>query len=359
MGPGYRVHRRSYRSCLDDGRTYGDLCWFSQSGKLADSVNLMLNGRSTRIASDDAGGWRMVNDDGWKVEQRTGGSNDTVWNEWWLLTDPQGIQYTFGRNRQAAQIVPAHGADAMEPCSGQAWQATGCYHVYRWNLESVVDPRGNTMNLYYARTTGKYGASNNTTTRLYDVNAFLDRIEYGTRSDSAEPASARVRFGVAARCSAAACSVDVPWDRWCDPSATSCPHLTSPAFWMQWRLATVTTEVRNITGAYVGVDKWDLTHTFPDPGDGTTPNLWLQTIRHTGLVGGTATEPAVNYGGGAFANTAEAGIPAHRRFRLGGITSGSGEQVIIYYSGPDCTTPLPAGLSREVCRSEVCQDRPA
>ncbi|WDZ93547.1 hypothetical protein [Nocardiopsis sp. HUAS JQ3] len=38
-------------------------------------------------------------------------------------------------------------------------------------------------------------------------------------------------------------------------------------------------------------------HSFPEAGDGTGPTLWLDSIEHTGHVGGTETLPKVTFGG--------------------------------------------------------------
>ena len=47
----------------------------------------------------------------------------------------------------------------------------------------------------------------------------------------------------------------------------------------------VTTQVRG--GRVHDVDSWALDHQFPDPGDGEKAALWLTSITHSALVGGS------------------------------------------------------------------------
>jgi hypothetical protein len=76
---------------------------------------------------------------------------------------------------------------------------------------------------------------------------------------------------------------DTPWDLECDPSLSSCPQ-RSMSFFTPWRLASVQTKVWNpATSAYRLVDQFDLTGEYPDPMDGSQPNLWFGYF--TGLDG--------------------------------------------------------------------------
>src|SRR5262249_56161994 len=80
-------------------------------------------------------------------------------------------------------------------------------------------------------------------------------------------------------------------------SASPCAN-TAPSFWIDQRLAQVKTRVWNaaaVPAAYKDVEQWTLTHSFPDPGDGSRAGLWLASIAHSGLVGGTATVPNVTF----------------------------------------------------------------
>lgn len=59
-----------------------------------------------------------------------------------------------------------------------------------------------------------------------------------------------------------------PWDQFCGLQQTSCPNLTSPAFWTPFKLSTITTRVRNAADdGYRDVDRWDLSYDYPPTGD--------------------------------------------------------------------------------------------
>src|SRR5262249_14878436 len=160
---------------------------------------------------------------------------DQQGGEYWKLTTQDGTQYFFGKSKRyagdpaltnATQLVPVWGNNPGEPCynpAGLPW--SWCMTAYRWNLDYVVDHRGNSMTYFGTKSPGRYGARNNAAVVDYDITGTLSRIEYGTRagSEGASPAPARVDFGVAIRCAAAPCDghpenwPDTPWDQYCGP----------------------------------------------------------------------------------------------------------------------------------------------
>jgi hypothetical protein len=84
---------------------------------------------------------------------------------------------SFGANKRysgdpaatnSTQIEPVYGNNAGEPCYNATFASAWCWQAYRWNLDYVVDPRGNSMTLFYAKSTGYVGLNNNTTVRPYD-----------------------------------------------------------------------------------------------------------------------------------------------------------------------------------------------
>ncbi|WP_308424540.1 hypothetical protein [Micromonospora sonchi] len=201
--------------------------------------------------------------------------------------------------------VPVFGNEPGEPCHAAAFGNSDCMQAWRWNLDYVVDPSGNSASYWYERETNKYGRNlDPADDATYHRGGWLDRIDYGTRQingvDSVLNTNApmRVSLGVADRC-LTDCATrdeahwpDTPWDMAC--SATSCPDKFYPTFWSTKRLSTITTQVRSGTG-YRNVERWTLTHTFPDPGDGTRAGLWLDKVSHAGLAGGSVSVPDVEF----------------------------------------------------------------
>ncbi len=353
---------RSYRSCEQDGATGGmarDLCWFSSY-----NATLMLNGKSFKLIRDETSGvWRTDDDDGWRIEQRFGGGlgNGDNDDEHWVVTTLDGVQHWFGKHKRYAddtqvsdsvQVVPVWG-NAGEPCAG-SW----CMQGYRWNLDYVVDPSGNSMTYFYGKWRGFYGHNSNCCgTVLYDVSSWLKRIDYGTRagSEAAAAAPMQVVFVKSDRC-VGGCVwpsdfLDTPGDLSCT-SAASCPGVTSPAFWTRYRLSAVYTQVRKADGTgYRKVDQWDLAHSYPSsgdiispPGDDTSPNLWLDSLTHTGYATDGVTglaEPAITFIPiGGMVNRvdygSDVGIPPYIHQRLAEIDNGVGGFTQVMYSHSEC-----------------------
>ncbi|RSM37021.1 sugar-binding protein, partial [Actinoplanes sp. ATCC 53533] len=111
----------------------------------------------------------------------------------------------------------------------------------------------------------------------------------------------------------------------------------SPTFWSTKRLATVTTQVWGGTD-YRDVERWSLTHSFPDPGDGTRAGLWLAKISHDGLVGTDVSMPDVEFTGIQLANRVDTidHSPAMNWWRLAMVRNETGGTINITYSAPDC-----------------------
>jgi RHS repeat-associated protein len=355
---------RKYASCADDatgsannvGHNTADLCWKS------DNATVSLNGRASELVKDQASGaWRFKNDDGSRVERLTNAWNDDNNSEAWKVTTSDGTQYFFGRDQRSATdataldsawTVPVFGNHPGEPCYDADFADSHCVQGWRWNLDYVVDPRGNTMTYFYTPESNFYGRDLNQAVSSYLRGGFLARIEYGERSgqEATTEAPMRVDFATAERCLTTCATLDettavnwpdVPYDLICS-SASSCPGVLAPAFFTRKRLTQVSTKVWNATAtAYDAVESWTLSHTFPDPGDGlSNPVLWLNSIEHKGLRGGTVTLPAMVFTGIQLPNRVdEAGDlgPAMIRYRMSSIDTETGGQVAIGYDPPDCT----------------------
>jgi len=363
---------RSYVPCAQDAgagtnnaaHLTGDLCWSS------DNATIVFNGKSEQLVKDaSTGAWRLRADDATKVEHLTGGWNDDNDGEYWKVTTADGTQYWFGRERrsstdtadmESAWTVPVYGNAAGEPCYAATFAASACTQAWRWNLDYVVDTSGNSLTYTYVKETNSYGRNLNQAVSTYVRGGYLSRIDYGQRAGT-ETASApdRVDFTVAERClptgnvtcdpaqlsaSTASSWPDVPFDQICT-STTSCPDQSSPTFFTRKRLTGVTTRV--FTGdAYQDVASWTLTHTFPAPGDATSPALWLASIQQTGKAGTAITLPAVQFTGTQLVNRVDTptdGAPAMIRYRISSIRSETGAVTSIAYTPTDCSpTSLPA-----------------
>jgi RHS repeat-associated protein len=367
LGENY-IERR-YKSCADDVSTTPkpqDLCWET------DNAYMTLGNKAVELVRDDATGeWHPRSDDGTRVQRLTGASNGDNDGEHWKVTTLDGTQYFFGLNRlpgwatgnevtNSTWTAPVFGNDTGEPCHGSTFATSSCTQAWRWNLDYVVDPQGNAASYFYGTETNYYGRNLTATDGTqYVRGGYLKRIDYGQRSTTMYSAAApmRVSFGVEERCATGAtCGTetitaataknwpDVPYDQNCAAGAT-CTGLYAPTFWTRKRLASVTTQLWVSGTTYRDVETWALGHEFRDPGDGTSPALWLSSITETGKVGGTAALSAVTFQGLQMANRVDAaeGIPPMYKWRLTDIYNESGGHVRVNYSGPECTsTTLPA-----------------
>ncbi|MBO4206685.1 RHS repeat-associated core domain-containing protein [Micromonospora echinofusca] len=377
--PGY-IERR-YVSCSDDMGTgannttkTGDQCWKT------DNATMSLNGSGTELlynATEDR--WHGRAEDGSRIERLTGASNGDNNGEYWRVTATDGTQYYFGLNRlqgwtsgkaetNSVQTVPVFGNNSGEPCHQSTFTGSDCVQAYRWNLDYVVDPHGNTMSLWWKRDTNRYGSNGSETALLeYVRDAYLDRIDYGThqrdlvnsvKTDTvftAKPVPMRVEFGTGDRCLTNCWTgsepnkpswTDTPWDLRC--TAAPCDD-HSPAFWSSKRLSTITTRVWDAgTAGHRDVERWTLTHSYPDPGDGTRAGMWLQRMSHSGLVGGTATLPDIVFTPVMLDNRVDTalqnGLRPMRWARLKRVTNETGGIVDIDYLPTECVagaTPAP------------------
>ncbi|MFW6638494.1 RHS repeat-associated core domain-containing protein [Nocardiopsis algeriensis] len=357
---------RRYSACVDSGHDTGDMCWNS------DNVTLAMSGHSGALVKHKDGTYRLSNDDGTKVERLTGATNGAHDGEYWKVTTPDGTQYFFGRNRlpgwssgdpetKSAQTMPVYAAESGQPCYDSDFADSWCQQAYKWNLDYVVDVHGNVMTFYYSAETNYYGRNLTNTATPYVRAANISRIEYGLRSDDVyATAPARVVFSVSERClptDSFDCAVedrtsdnaehwpDVPLDMECK-SGSSCAGRHTPTFWSTKKLDSVTTQIRQ-GDKYTKVDSWTFEHSFPKSGDGTAPTMWLDSVEHTGHVGGTETLPKVSFAGTQMPNRVDSptdDIAPMLRWRITSIYTETGGHLDITYSEPECEpgkTPKP------------------
>ncbi|MFY1655293.1 RHS repeat domain-containing protein [Solwaraspora sp. WMMB762] len=363
--PGF-IERR-YRPCREDmsggaNNTVetGDLCW------ARDNAVLSLSGSSVELIRDGgSGAWKPKHDDGSRVQRLTNTTNADNDNEYWKVTTADGTQYFFGLDRltgwtsgkpttQSVWTVPVAGNHSGEPCHGGSFSTSFCDQAWRWNLDYVVDPHGNTMSLWYSPQTNKYGRNlTAASTATYTRGGVLQRIDYGTDNRggtdtvyTTTAAPAQVVFQSSNRCLTTSCSThnepnwpDTPWDQSCTGSTCSGQH--TPTFWSTSRLASVTTKVWNAaTSSYRNVDSWALTHDFPSTEDGTRRGLWLDSIAHTGHAGSTpVTLPRVSFDPVKMANRVDTigdSKPTMNWSRIDTIWTETGAKISVRYTAPQC-----------------------
>ncbi|UWM48304.1 sugar-binding protein [Streptomyces carpaticus] len=372
LWPGYI--ERKYKQCgyddveNGDGVKIADLCWDH------DNAYISFNGEAGELVPAGRDRWKLRNDNGTVIERltdsaRANGDND---NEYWRLTDPDGVRYHFGYHRlpgwssgdpvtDSTWTVPVYGTDGSDPCRATPLKDSWCQQAWRWNLDYVIDTRGNVLTYYYDREENSYGRfldeKNNT---RYTRGGTLVRAEYGLTEDTVLDGAplARVRFTNGDRClpgGGADCSdidknpqywYDTPWDLQCAPGEDCDAGRFSPTFFTTHRLTGVTTEVRSGT-AYRAVDSWELDHHW-----GTADvdyQLLLDSVTHTGhSAAQPITLPPVTFGYTQLANRLDRSGDGYAPFiksRLSTVADEVGGQLDVGYSAPACDAgalPSPA-----------------
>lgn len=368
--PGFLERR--YLPCWDDatdgannaGKQTNDQCWRS------DNATMSLNGRGGELLHQTGKGWHFRGEDGSRVERLTGAGNGDDNGEYWKMTTTDGTQYFFGLNNlpghstktNSTLNVPVYGNHGGEPCHKSSYAESSCTQAWRWQLDYVVDVRGNTMSFWYGKEVNKY-ARNMTDAEdtPYDRAGHLQRIDYGTYdrttaqhgvTERSTTPYAQVVFGYGMRC-VDDCGTeaepkkanwkDTPWDQEC--KGDSCKEQYSPTFWTSKRLSKITTRVYDTTKAapaWQDVDSWTLTHTFAATADSTHTGLWLDRIDHAGHVGGTAAMPPVTFGAVSKPNrvlTAHTGTD--NWLRISDIVTETGGRIHVDYSLPECVGSAP------------------
>ncbi|MFJ3249073.1 RHS repeat-associated core domain-containing protein [Streptomyces sp. NPDC086782] len=356
---------RRYKPCAEDGvknadgSKPGDLCW------AYDNAFITFNGKGGELVPTGTNSWKLKDDDGTKVDRLTSSSRGNGDNdgEYWRLTDPAGTQYYFGYNRlpgwadgkaitNSTWTVPVFGNDIGEPCHASAFADSWCQQAWRWNLDYVVDVRGNAIAYYYDQETNSYGrnlkAKDNTP---YVRGGTLDRIEYGLQSSSmyGTKALAKVSFKGTERClpdsntkctdigKDAAYWYDTPWDLNCDAGKDCDKGRLSPVFFTRKRLTDVSTQVYDGSG-YKDVDSWKLTHRWGMAD--TDYQLLLDSIQRTGHTATpTITLPKTTFVYTQMVNRLDRtgdGYPPFIKARLSTVADESGGEIDVNYSDPDC-----------------------
>lgn len=383
---------RSYIPCAkDDGvsgsvATSGDLCWRT------DNATVSMAGRSGALIKDTASGaWKLQNDDGTRFERLVGtaqgcADNGTSSTDCWRMTTTDGTQYYFGLNKlpgwstgkpttNSTWTVPVFGNDPGEPCHASTFAASSCSQAWRWNLDYIVDVHGNAQTLYYTAESNKY-AKNGSGAAAYQRGGVVSRIEYGLRADAlfaTKSAGYRVLFtydskgrcnGTGATCTTTpldgsitpanpAAYPDVPFDRLCTAASCSASQI-APSFFTNARLAKVEAQAK-VAGEYATADSWVLSHSYPDPGDGTSAALWLTQIQRTGTAAGQSAiaEPPTVFSGVTMQNRVWVidGLAPLDKWRLSSIKTSLGAVISVNYQGQQCTAAQASAILADLANN--------
>ncbi|MEU3464449.1 polymorphic toxin-type HINT domain-containing protein [Streptomyces sp. NPDC006733] len=369
---------RSYKPCGDDGvktngAEPGDLCW------AYDNATISFDGHSGELIPAGTNAWRIKGDDGTKVTRirdaaRGNGAKD---GEYFQAITTNGTRYLFGYNRltnwttgkpetKSVFTVPVFGDDTGEPCHAATFADSWCQQGWRWNLDQVIDTKGNDITYWYTPETNNYGRNLKASDRTpYVRGGSLHHIEYGQQQADIYSATvkpmAMVNFTPAERClpdssPGATCApakidtepqywYDTPWDRNCATGTDCDAGRFAPTFFTRTRLSSVTTQTLQADGGYKDIDRWDLHHHW-----GTADadyQLLLDSIKHTGLTGATPIPlPPITFGYDQRANRLDKTGDGRAPFvkdRLGSIADEAGGQLDINYSAAACNwNALPA-----------------
>ncbi|MEV7526391.1 polymorphic toxin-type HINT domain-containing protein [Streptomyces sp. NPDC091371] len=384
FGEGWDWHpgsiSRTYKSCKDAGiKDSGDECW------AGDILSLNLAGHAGQIVRDDNSCvYRLQGEDGTKIERLTGQRNAAWKGEGFKVTTTDGTQYYFGANRlpggdgtdpeaKSVSTVPVYFNSGQDKCLGADTPANGSWVQmgWQWNLDFVVDPHQNLIQYRYEQEGNFYGRgggqnNGNGTLTAYQRGSYPTWIGYGQRlpdqlaaKGAAQPA-AQVWLRTAERCFASGSITcdpsqrtkanakswpDTPVDQECAATG-QCLNL-SPTYFTTKRVTKIDTDVLDGT-AYRTVDSYALNQSFQDPGDGTSPTLWLDSVQRTGSNGkNPLTLPAVSFQPLQIPNRVdgvvkrpdgtEASAPPYHRPRIQAITTETGGRINVVYKAPECS----------------------
>jgi RHS repeat-associated protein len=371
---------RQYMPCADDtaggannaDRETGDLCWGPAN------ATMVFKGGASALVKGSGNLWHSKNEDGTRAELVTGGWHGGASGEYWKVTTTDGTQYFFGRGKlssagaalNSAWTVPVYGNHSGEPCHQSSFASSDCAQVWRWNLDHVVDPSGNTITYTYATESNAYVADygHNTawTPVAYTSGGRLTKIEYGTRTGSTGSAPFQVVFDAQKRCltdpadGASLCAgghtetdktrwLDTPTDLQCTVSTTDCMNVV-PVFFDTTRLAKVTTQAWDGT-AYRAIDSWAFTQRFAGDGNDAQVQyvaditLRLEAVTRTGHGGTAATTDditllPVQFGYTALPNRVDTGADGQSalyRHRVIRVRTETGGAVNVGYRDAECT----------------------
>ncbi|MEV0456976.1 RHS repeat domain-containing protein [Catellatospora methionotrophica] len=361
---------QSFTSCSDDPggeaspKKTSDQCY---NGPI---LTLSLNGSSSSLVWDKINEvWKPQSDTGSVIAHVTNsGNNSGTYNtDYWTVTERNGTEYSFGRNRlpgwtsgkletKSVDYMPVYSAHDGDPCYDSAgFSASVCTMAYRWNLDYVKDVHGNAMAYYYQQKMNYYGQNQGASNGKYVRESYLDRIDFGfTDANAYSTVPNQVKFDVSDRCVSGTCQPlnatnkanwpDLPYDLICGASDTCSSW--SPAFFSTVRLTSIVTKQYSTTASgYLAVDSYSLAHTMPSTGDSTSPTLWLASVARTGLGVATSgvptpavTLPSVTFTSINLQNRLDStpdGLAPFYKHRIHKIKTETGSEITVTYDRPD------------------------
>lgn len=384
---------RQYVPCADDpgpksqrnsdGQLTADLCWGPAN------ATFVFKGASSELLKD-GDVWRSKVDDGTiaQLVPATGGND-----EHWVVTTTDGTRYFFGRDSSAgpksAWKVPVYGNDAGEP-GYQAGNFAGSRRsqIWRWNLDRVQDPSGNTITYTYATQSNAYlPAVDYPSGRpvSYTSGGRLTAIEYGTRAGSSDEAPFRVVFDAENRCltnradGRSLCKggatetakdkwLDSPRDLECKVTDTTCSSF-APTFYDTTRLSRIRSEALvPDSSTYKPLSTWDFTQRFVGEGDNglvqhaADVTLRLDSIKRTAHKeaatassgAGDIVLPTIQFGYTSLPNRVDSVTDGHSalwRDRVTVVRTESGAQINVTYR-TDCANG--AAPANEEQNTKLC-----
>jgi RHS repeat-associated protein len=349
VGPGWDLLgggfiERAYRPCGTDNvkpptADPSELCWAGMNvGAGYEGLSINLNGQSSPLIARVSPlplppnppiysppiDYVLKSDPLWQVRDSTtsawgapgnGGPLADNDGEHFTVLTPDGWVYEFGSdpiNRKSVWAVPVIGNDSTEPCAANVGAAKQCYQAWRWNLDKVTDPYGNTMVYTYDAAQNQYlsnFAGNGAQSPVwYTRGGWLARIDYGypKLASLSTPGPASMVFTYQNRCApsytmadnpprpfaddpSAACDAilpepssppnsypDIPMDLVCRPGLICSTSATAPSFFQTKRLASIATFAGGAP-----VDSWSLYHQWVKPDEDVGWKLWVRTIQRT------------------------------------------------------------------------------
>lgn len=309
---------RSYRSCGDQYTFSSGASGFADSGDACfdagQALTLSMGSvASPLVQSGTSGTYALKNDNGYTVQQVFGASNNDQNGEYWVVTTTTGVKYYFGLGANAFGTSSSVQVEPVFDVPGYS-KTAGVSKAYRWNLDKVVDPHGNTISYIYNRDGNTVYSSKVTGTLLgFTRDAYVSDIYYGANDNNANPnyATGWAHFDYGYRCFnntpivPGTCSApnsgssfpDVPTDLICVQGQSTTCNATSPTFYhtkvltrITTRAADNTTGVIHSVGGWRDVDYYDLSYSFLSTGDTrTSAALWLRNIARTGVAADGAT----------------------------------------------------------------------
>lgn len=331
---------RRYEPCFRPPIGTSDLCWMS------DNATISLAGISGPLLPVNASNteWRAQSDPGWKVERLTGAQYTTIHQgQYWKVTGPDGTQYFFGsgqmpgRPTNSIMAVSVVADNPGEPCRGTGDVIGGCDQGWRWYLDRVVDPDGNTQSFVYEREDNWYhsplGAVGGRPMSKYHRGALLKEILYGGQGWDANAYSARVVFGLEWRCGYLFdnCPTptpghggfpDVPTDLICAQTGTCAVY--APSFFTGRRYGWVRSDVK-VGTEWKPVTRYNIVHSFGTGTNGVAPKLQVEQVQQIGVAFAKLTPfPPTRFGYVFLDNRADHGgliAKAMRHNRLATVTN--------------------------------------